>query len=161
MLAKNQPRNRDEEEIAGYRDVLKLTHDSYEYINVVANDILTLHKYLYVYSAKEYKGKCKSCDNMITERDAKGNEHGHFILAPVYLTPDLIAKLCYQYNQAIQNAEVDPLLLILYFLLDFLSVCPFIDGNGRMSQLLMHNPGYLVGKYSNIEQLIEKSKETY
>lgn len=67
MAEKIKLRNR-EEEIAGYRDVLKLIHASYEYIRVVPNDILTLHKNLYNYSAKSYKGKFKSCDNIITEK---------------------------------------------------------------------------------------------
>lgn len=162
---KVKPRNRDEEEIAGYRDVLKLVHDSYAYINVVPNDILTLHKNLYNYSAKGYKGKFKSSDNIITERDADGRERVRFIPAPAYLTPNLVEELCRQYNQAIQKAEIDPLLLIPCFVLDFLSIHPFSDGNGRMSRLLtlllLYKSGYLVGKYISIEMLIEKSKETY
>lgn len=83
------------------RDVLKLIHDSYEYIRVVPNDILTLHKSLYNYSAKSYKGKFKSGDNVITEKDLDGKERVRFVPAPAYLTPDLIDELCYQYNQAI------------------------------------------------------------
>lgn len=162
---KVKPRNRDEEEIAGYRDVLKLIHDSYEYINVVPNDILTLHKNLYNYSAKNYKGKFKSSDNVITEKDQAGNERVRFVPAPAYLTPILASDLCYQYNQAIQKAEIDPLLLIPCFVLDFLSIHPFSDGNGRMSRLLtlllLYKSGYLVGKYISIEMLIEKSKQTY
>ncbi|MFR3685146.1 MAG: Fic family protein [Enterococcus sp.] len=162
---KVQPRNRDEEEIAGYRDVLKLIHDSYEHIQVVPNDILTLHKNLYNYSAKSYKGKYKMNDNLITEKDSAGNERVRFVPAPAYLTPDLIENLCYQYNQAIRKAEIDPLLLIPCFVLDFLSIHPFSDGNGRMSRLLtlllLYKTGYLVGKYISIELLIEKSKQTY
>lgn len=162
---KIQPRNRDEEEIAGYRDVLKLIHDSHEHINVVPNDILTLHKNLYNYSAKSYKGKYKMTDNVITEKDPAGNERVRFVPAPAYLTPKLVEKLCYQFNQAIQKAEIDPLLLIPCFVLDFLSIHPFSDGNGRMSRLLtlllLYKSGYLVGKYISIESLIEKSKETY
>ena len=165
VAEKVQPRNRDEEEIAGYRDVLKLIHDSYEYIRVVPNDILTLHKNLYNYSAKNYKGKFKSGDNVITEKDLDGNERVRFVPAPAYLTPDLIDELCYQYNQAIQKAEIDPLLLIPCFVLDFLSIHPFSDGNGRMSRLLtlllLYKSGYLVGKYISIEMLIEESKQTY
>lgn len=157
---KVKPRNRDEEEIAGYRDVLKLIHDSYEYIRVVPNDILTLHKNLYNYSAKSYKGKFKSGDNVITEKDIDGNERVRFVPAPAYLTPDLIEELCYQYNQAIQKDEIDPLILIPCFVLDFLSIHPFSVGNGRMSRLLtlllLYKSGYLVGKYISIEMLVEK-----
>ncbi|SCB81984.1 Fic family protein [Weissella bombi] len=162
---KIKPRNRDEEEIAGYRDVLKLIHDSYEYIRVVPNDILTLHKNLYNYSGKNYKGKLKSSDNVITEKNMDGSEQVRFVPAPAYLTPDLIKELCYQYNQAIQKDEIDPLLLIPCFVLDFLSIHPFSDGNGRMSRLLtlllLYKSGYLVGKYISIEMMIEESKQTY
>ncbi len=162
---KIQPRNRDEEEIAGYRDVLKLIHDSYEYIQVTPNNLLTLHKNLYNYSAKSYKGKFKSSDNLITEKNSAGEEHIRFVPAPAYLTPDLMNELCAQYKQAIQRTEIDPLLLIPCFILDFLAVHPFSDGNGRMSRLLtlllLYQSGYLVGKYISIEMLIEKSKQTY
>lgn len=165
VAEKAKPRNRDEEEIAGYRDVLKLIHNSYEYIHVVPNDILTLHKNLYNYSAKSYKGKLKTGDNVITEKDLDGKERVRFVSTPAYLTPDLIDELCYQYNQAIQKAEIDPLLLIPCFILDFLSIHPFSDGNGRMSRLLtlllLYKSGYLVGKYISIEMLIEESKQTY
>ena len=144
---------------------MKLIHDSYEYIRVVPNDILTLHKNLYNYSAKSYKGKFKSGDNVITEKDLDGNERVRFVPAPAYLTPDLIEELCYQYNQAIQKDEIDPLILIPCFVLDFLSIHPFSVGNGRMSRLLtlllLYKSGYLVGKYISIEMLVEKSKQTY
>lgn len=162
---KVKPHNQDEEEISGYRDVLKLIHDSYEYIRVVPNNILTLHKNLYNYSAKRYKGKFKSGDNIITEKDLDGNERVRFEPAPAYLTPDLIEELCYQYNQVIQKDEIDPLLLIPCFVLDFLSIHPFSDGNDHMSRLLtlllLYKSGYLVGKYISIEMLVEKSKQTY
>lgn len=162
---KVMPRNRDEEEIAGYRDVLKLIHENYEYIRVAPNDILTLHKNLYNYSAKSYKGKFKNSDNVITEKDLAGKEVGRFVPSPAYLTPSLVENLCYQYNQAIQKAEIDPLLLIPCFILDFLSIHPFSDGNGRISRLLtlllLYKSGFLVAKYISIERLIEQSKTTY
>lgn len=165
MEEKSTPRNRDEEEIAGYRDVLKLIHDSHDYIKVIPNDILTLHKNLYNYSAKSYKGKYKSVDNLITEKDFDGKERVRFVPAPAFLTPELMSQLCEQYNQAISKSEIDPLLLIPCFILDFLSIHPFSDGNGRMSRLLtlllLYKSGYLVGKYISIEKLIETSKQTY
>lgn len=162
---KVKPRNRDEEEIAGYRDVLKLIHDSYEYIEIVPNNVLTLHKNLYNYSAKSYKGKYKISDNVITEKDFDGTERVRFVPAPAYLTENLMKELCEQYTQAIEKSKIDPLLLIPCFVLDFLSIHPFSDGNGRMSRLLtlllLYRSGYLVGKYISIEMLIEKSKQTY
>lgn len=162
---KIQPRNREEEEIAGYRDVLKLIHDSYSYIRVTPNDILTLHKNLYNYSGKSYKGQFKSGDNVITQIDVDGKESVRFIPTPAYLTPDLMHELCQEYNQAIQRSEIDPLLLIPCFVLDFLSIHPFSNGNGRMSRLLslllLYQSGYLIGKFISLEMLIEQSKETY
>lgn len=118
MVEKVKPRNRDEEEIAGYRDGLKLIHDSYEYIRIMPNDILTLHNNLYAYSTKSYKGKFKGGDNVIKEKDLDGNERVRFVPVPAYLTPNLIEELCYHYNQAIQKAEIDPLLLIPCFVID-------------------------------------------
>lgn len=95
-----------------------------------------LHKNLYNYSGKSYKGKFKSGDNYITEKDLDGIERVRFVPAPAYLTSDLIEELYYQYNQAIQKAEIDPLLLIPCFVLDFLSIHPFSEGTGRMSRVL-------------------------
>lgn len=165
MQEKAKPKNRAEEEISGYRDVLTLIHDSYNYISVTPNDILTLHKNLYNYSPKEYKGNYKNSDNLITETDAQGNEKIRFIPAPAYLTPQLLENLCHEFNQAIQKNTIDPLLLIPCFVLDFLSIHPFNDGNGKMSRLLtlllLYKSGHLVGKYISIEMIVEKSKLTY
>lgn len=162
---KVQPKNRNEEEIAGYRDVLKLIHEDHDYIPITANNILTLHKNLYGYSAKNYKGKFKVSDNVITEVDSEGVERIRFQPAPAYLTPQLVEDLCFAFNQAIQRAEIDPLILIPCFILDFLSIHPFADGNGRMSRLLtlllLYQSQYHIGKYISIEMLIEKTKETY
>lgn len=162
---KAHPKNRNEEEIAGYRDVLSLIHEDFEYIRIVPNDILTLHNKLYAYSPKPFKGKFKNGDNVITETDSTGNEFVRFQPAPAYLTPEYVAALCIEYNKAIQAYNIDPLILIPCFVLDFLSIHPFDDGNGRMSRLLtlllLYQNGYLVGKYISIEMLIETSKESY
>ncbi|BDR57818.1 Fic family protein [Xylocopilactobacillus apicola] len=157
---KTTPINRDEEEIAGYRDVLKLIHEDYQYLELNRNNILALHKKLYEYSPQNFRGKFKANDNVITE-----NEKIRFRPAPAYLTPMLIDDLCNEYKQAIQQEKVDPLILIPCFILDFLSIHPFTDGNGRMSRLLtmllMYQSGYVIGKYISIEHLIEKTKSTY
>lgn len=165
MKDKAIPQNRAEEEIAGYRDVLTLIHDSYSYINITPNDILTLHKNLYNYSPKAHKGNYKNTDNFITEMDEKGKESIRFIPAPAHLTPQLLESLCFEFNRAIRVETIDPLLLIPCFVLDFLSIHPFSDGNGRMSRLLtlllLYKSGHLVGKYISIEMIIEQTKTTY
>ena len=162
---KVEPKNRNEEEIAGYRDVLELIHENYENIDVTPNIILQLHKNLYKYSASSNAGKFKSSDNFIEEEDEYGKKRIRFKPVSAFETPMSIQELCDSYNKEIQKGEIDPLFLIHIFILDFLSIHPFIDGNGRMSRLLtlllLYKNGYIVGKYISIEKLVENSKESY
>lgn len=162
---KSEPRNRNEEEIAGYRQVLELIHDSYEYIPPTPNHILQLHRDLYTYSSIEDGGKFKFVDNVIEEENELGQKFVRFKPAPAAFTPDLIQQLCNSFSEAINRKEVDPLLLISAFIFDFVSIHPFRDGNGRMSRLLtlllMYRSGYIVGKYISIEMHIEKTKANY
>jgi Fic family protein len=162
---KSAPRNRNEEEIAGYRDVLATIHESYDYINLRPNIILQLHKQLYSFAKSAPGGKWKNADNYIAETDAAGNEKIRFKPVPAFQTPDMMASACDGFNRAMKKETFDPLLLIPMFILDFLCIHPFNDGNGRMSRLLTlllyYRSGYLVGKYISIEKLIEGSKETY
>lgn len=161
---KSEPRNRNEKEIAGYREVLGMIHDSYSYIQLKPNDILTLHKYLYSYSEAE-GGRYKMVDNYIEEEDESGNKNVRFQPVPAILTAGYIEELCRQYEEAVNNTKIDLLLIIPCVILDFLCIHPFSDGNGRMSRLLtlllLYKAGYLVGKYISIEMVVEKSKETY
>lgn len=163
IQAKTTPKNRDESEIAGYRDVLNTIHESYDYIPINANYILQLHRDLYKYIGNINGGIFKNADNIIQEKDEEGNEFVRFRPVPAWETPEAIDKLCNSYKESIN--EVDPLILNFMFILDFLCIHPFDDGNGRMSRLLtlllLYKSGFIVGKYISIENIIEKSKETY
>jgi len=145
--------------------VLGMIHDSYSYIQLKPNDILTLHKYLYSYSEFGNGGHYKMVDNYIEEEDEYGNKSIRFRPVPAALTKDYIESLCSRYEEVINHTSIDPLLVIPCVILDFLCIHPFGDGNGRMSRLLtlllLYKAGYLVGKYISIEMVVEKSKETY
>ncbi|SDY60333.1 Fic family protein [Lachnobacterium bovis] len=160
---KTTPRNRDESEIAGYRDVLNIIHESYEYIPINANYFLQLHRDLYKFIGDVDGGVFKTGDNIIRERDEKGNEKIRFKPVPAWETPESLDALCVAYKEA--KNEADPLILMSMFILDFLCIYPFNDGNGRMSRLLtlllLYQSDYIVGKYISIEKIIEESKETY
>lgn len=162
---KTTPRSRNEQEIAGYRDVLSTIHDSYEFIPVRPSIILQLHRDLYKFSGKSIGGAYKNADNVIAEEDNEGNSFVRFQPIPAWETPDSIEALCDAFDDAIARNEADPLLIIPMFILDFLCIHPFNDGNGRMSRLLtlllLYRAGYIVGKYISIEKVIETTKDTY
>lgn len=162
---KVKPRNRNEEEISGYRDVLATIHESYEYIAPRPNNILQLHRDLYSFSSSAVGGTYKNSDNIIAEKHADGTETVRFRPVPAFQTADAMLNLCTKYNEAIEAGTYDPLLLMPVFVLDFLCIHPFNDGNGRMSRLLtlllLYRAGFIVGKYISIEMLIEKSKDSY
>ena len=162
---KTMPQNRSEKEIAGYRDVLKTVHENYEYIFPRPNHILQLHRDLYKFSGKSIGGKYKNTDNIIAEEHADETQTVRFNPVPAWQTPEAISSLCDAFNQAVSSLEMDPLILIPVFILDFLCIHPFNDGNGRMSRLLtlllLYRSGYFVGKYISIEKLISDTKESY
>ena len=160
---KTTPRNRDESEIAGYRDVLNTIHESYDFIPVNVNFFLQLHRDLYKYIGSVDGGVFKTSDNIIREKDENGNEKIRFNPVPAWETPEALEDLCKAFKEA--KDEVDPLILMGMFILDFLCIHPFNDGNGRMSRvltlLLLYKSGFIVGKYISIEKIIEETKETY
>lgn len=160
-----RPRTRNEREIAGYRDVLNTIHESYDYIPLKPSMILQLHIDLFKFEGYDIGGKYKAADNIIEEEDDKGNKFVRFQPMPAWETPEAMDILCDAFDTALATEQIDSLLLIPMFVLDFLCVHPFNDGNGRMSRLLtlllMHRSGYIVGKYISIEKLIEKTKEEY
>ena len=162
---KTMPKNRSEREIAGYRDVLTTIHENYDYIPVRPNSFLQLHRDLYKFSNAAIGGNYKNSDNIIAEELPDGTKKARFVPVPAWETPDAIDSLCQAYDEALKDPEKDPLLLIPMFILDFLCIHPFNDGNGRMSRLLMllllYRSGYIVGKYISLEKLISDSKETY
>ena len=162
---KAEPRNRSEQEIAGYREVLATIHESYEYINPRPNIIMQLHRDLYSYSQGAAGGSYKNSDNVIAETDAEGHQKARFIPVPAFQTAEAMEELCTRFLEAWEADRIDKLVLIPMFILDFLCIHPFNDGNGRMSRLLtlllFYKAGYIVGKYVSMEMLIEKTKETY
>ena len=161
---KTTPHNRNEQEIAGYRDVLTAIHESHDYIPLKTGVILQLHRDLYKFSGKSIGGNYKQANNTIEEEDADGNKFIRFKPLEAWETPDAMENICTAFDKAIEE-HLDPLLIIPVFILDFLCIHPFSDGNGRMSRLLtlllLYRAGYTVGKYISIERLIERSKETY
>lgn len=162
---KTTPMNRDEEEIAGYRDVLNLIHENYEYIPITPNYILQLHKVLYGHSSKAIGGKFKNVQNYISAVDSNGEAYTLFTPLAPYETAPAVESICNEYNKAIVDDEVDPLILIPTFIHDFLCIHPFLDGNGRMSRLLttllLYRSGFEVGKYISLEAKIARDKELY
>ena len=162
---KSEPRNRSEEEIAGYREVLTIVHENYEYITPRVNTLLQMHKELYAFSGMAVGGRFKTSDNIIEEMTAEGERKVRFQPVPAFLCEQAVADLCLAYQRAMDEGRHDPLLLTMMFVLDFLCIHPFSDGNGRMSRLLtlllLYRSGFIVGKYISVEMLIEKSKEQY
>lgn len=162
---KTMPKNRNEKEIAGYRDVLATIHESYEYIPPKPSMILQLHRDLYKYSGQSIGGNYKTSDNIIAEDYEDGTRVVRFHPVSAWETPEAMKNLCDEYEFALTDPEMDQLVLTSVFILDFLCIHPFNDGNGRMSRLLtlllLYRAGYTVGKYISIEKLISDSKETY
>lgn len=165
MQSKTTPRNRDEEEIAGYRFVLDMIHESYEFIPISSNYILQLHQNLYRFTNRSIGGHFKNSDNHIVARDENGIEHVIFEPLSPLETPIAIDRICEEFNRVSATEEVDTLLLIPIFIHDFLCVHPFNDGNGRMSRLLttllLYRAGYVVGKYVSLEKKIAELKDLY
>ncbi len=162
---KTTPRNRDEKEIMGYRDVLNIIHENFEYIPITPNYILQLHKYLYQYANPDFGGKFKNTQNYIVANLPDGNSKVLFEpLSPVE-TPEAMNELCETFNKSMEQGEIDSLLLTINFIKDFLCIHPFNDGNGRMSRLLttllLYRSGYVVCKYISLEKKIEKTKDSY
>jgi Fic family protein len=165
VQGKTEPRNRPEQEIAGYREVLATIHESYDYIIPNPNTILQLHRDLYHFNTSSIGGVYKNSDNVIAEIKLDGKEKVRFIPVSAFQTPDAMDRLCDAFGNAWKDDKFDKLLIIPMFILDFLCIHPFNDGNGRISRLLslllLYKAGYIVGKYVSIEMLIEKTKETY
>lgn len=162
---KTMPRSRNEQEIAGYRDVLATIHENHDFIPVRPSILLQLHRDLYKFSGKSIGGTFKNSDNVIEEELANGERFIRFRPVPAWETAVSIETICAALDDAWHHSDADPLLIIPMFILDFLCIHPFNDGNGRMSRLLtlllLYRAGYIVGKYISIEKLIADSKETY
>ena len=165
MEEKTTPRNRDEKEIAGYRDVLGIIHESFDAIPITQNYILQLHKILFSHLGNPAAGKTKTVQNYISASFPDGHTETLFIPLAPYETPEALDRICEEYNRVIGNAELEPLIAIPVFIHDFLCIHPFNDGNGRMSRLLttllLYRSGFYVGKYISLEAKIAKHKDLY
>jgi Fic family protein len=162
---KTEPRNRNESEIAGYRDVLSMIHEGYDHIPLSTNVIKQLHRDMYRYSGSGLGGRYKSSDNVIEEKDGSGDRFVRFNPVSAFETPLVMDRFIQAFDEA-QNLEyLNPLLIDSLAILDFLCIHPFSDGNGRISRLLflllLYRAGYIGGKYISIEKIIEGTKETY
>lgn len=164
MDNKVEPRDRSESEIAGYRDVLNTVHSAFDAIPVKSAVLLQLHRDLYKFSSAK-GGNYKNTDNIIEEILPDGSRFIRFKPVDAFNTPSYMESLCKEYRKEIAKEEVDPLVLIAAFILDFLCIHPFNDGNGRMSRLLtlllLYQSGFEVGRFISLEKIIEDSKETY
>lgn len=165
VAEKTTPRNRNEQEIAGYRDVLGVIHESFDAIPITQNYILQLHKMLYSHMNNPIAGRTKTLQNYISATYPDG--HSEILFTPLapFETPEALTRICEEYNRVIGNMEVDPLIAIPVFIHDFLCIHPFNDGNGRMSRLLttllLYRNGFYVGKYISLEAKIAKNKDLY
>lgn len=162
---KTAPRNRNEEEIAGYRDVLNLIHENFDVISISKNYILQMHKMIFRYMDNPFAGKTKNIQNYITINYPNSKSEILFTPLSPFETPEALENICNEYNKVIGNFDIDPLLVIPYFIHDFLCIHPFNDGNGRLSRLLttllLYRSGFYVGKYISLEALIAKDKSAY
>ena len=165
VLNNTTPKGRSEREIAGYRDVLNTIHENYDFIPVRPSMILQLHRDLYKFSNSAMGGSFKNSDNIIAEELPDGTKRVRFQPVPAWETSEAMDSLCNALQEALTDSEMDPLLLMPMFILDFLCIHPFGDGNGRMSRLLtlllLYRSRYFVGKYISLERLMADSKETY
>ena len=162
---KTTPKNRNEQEIAGYRDVLGIIHESFDAIAISRNYILQLHKIMYRHFNNPMAGKTKNVQNYISAKYPEGHTKILFTPLTPYETPEALDRICEEYNKVIGNFELEPLIAIPIFIHDFLCIHPFNDGNGRMSRLLttllLYHNGFYVGKYISLEAKIAKNKDLY
>lgn len=159
------PLSHDEKEIAGYRDALNEIHQHYDRLDFTETDILDLHRIMLYASGQEFGGKYKTGNNTIIEVDADGNRRVRFIPVPAAETPQAMEQLCLAYLDARNDSKINQLLLIPCVVLDFLSIHPFRDGNGRMSRLLslllLYKEGFDIVKYVSFEEQINQYKDYY
>lgn len=159
-----KPRDRSEQEIAGYRDALNLIHQSAEHMPFSINAIQHLHAMIYRYLPHP-GGQWKTTDNEIVEILSDGKKRVRFVPSNAFETPASMEKLTKKYKKSIEEWQTEPLIVIPATILDFLCIHPFRDGNGRTARLLtlllLYHFDYRVGKYISLERVFEESKESY
>ena len=162
---KTTPKNRNEQEIAGYRDVLNVIHESFDAIPITRNYILQMHKIMYSHMNNPLAGQTKNVQNYVSAKYPDGHTETIFTPLAPYETPEALDRICQEYNRVIGNNDAEPLIAIPVFIHDFLCIHPFNDGNGRMSRLLttllLYRNGFYVGKYISLEAKIAKDKDLY
>ena len=163
IFGKSLLHDRDEQEVRGYRDALKLIHEQGNKLPISEETILNLHRMCRgeIWDAGKYKEK----DGDIIERYPDGRERVRFKTVPAVKTPAFMKELIERWEQCLFDKWVHPLIAMAASNLDFLCIHPFRDGNGRVSRLLLllqcYHLGYEVGRYISIERLIEQNKERY
>ena len=158
------PLNHNETEIAGYRDALSLIHAEQDALDIRERDILRLHEIMLSYTPVT-GGRYKEVDNVIMEIDSVGARRVRFSPLPASETAEAMEQLVLAYIDARNNYNVNQLLLIPCFILDFLCIHPFTDGNGRISRLLslllLYKNSFDAGRYISFEEQINRSKNGY
>lgn len=166
-LKSNPPENRDEEEVAGYADLLGRVFDNWQHMKLSESLILSFHEILLHYSKKDgqHKGKYKTKENLVVARNSKGEEMTIFEPTAPWLTKKEMDDVLYWTNEAISEKKLHPLLVAANFVFEFLAIHPFSDGNGRLSRaltnLLILRAGYEYAPYVSLEEVIEERKDEY
>lgn len=164
VLRRADPRNRSEQEVAGYRDALALIHESAREMPFSGNVMRQLHGMLCRY-LPDKGGYWKTADNDIIEKHPDGTVRVRFKPTPAHLVPMQVEALERHYRTAVETRRQEPLVLVPLAILDFLCIHPFLDGNGRVARLLtlmlLYHFNYEVGRYISLERVVEESKETY
>ena len=164
MKNESQPKNRNEAEIAGYRDVLSLIHSSAKDIPFTVTVVQQLHRDIMKYTG-DLGGKWKITDNEISEILPSDKKVIRFKTVKTHLVNNHMINLHQRFNHELQDNKIEPLILIPSYILDFLCIHPFLDGNGRISRLisllLLYQQGYEVGRYISLERVIENTRESY
>jgi len=161
---RTRPKNRPEQEIAGYRDVLGNIHANHAHMAFDVKTVLQVHRDLYKFSTVQ-AGRWKERDNEITETLPDGTKKLRFKPSSAKDTPRAMEALHRDFSAAWQAGGIEPLLLIPTYVLDFLCIHPFLDGNGRTARLLtlllLYKAGYEVGRFISLEQLVERTRDSY
>lgn len=161
---RDKPKNRSEEEVVGYRNVLDEIHANYEKIEITPEEICRMHKNMFGLTTRP-QGLWKTKDNSIEEKLSDGTWVTRFSPTAARDTPHYMAELCKRFNQFWHEERIDRLFISLAFVFDFLCIHPFLDGNGRLSRLLtvllLRKMGYDSPLFISLERLIEETKEFY
>lgn len=161
---KVKPGNRSEQEIAGYRDVLNTIHANHANMKFSVNLIRQMHRDLLKFTT-EKDGHWKTSQNQIEEIGPDGKKFIRFTPVAPHLTEEAMRSLHEGFNKALESQKFEPLLLIPAYILDFLCIHPFRDGNGRMARLiallLLYQAGFEVGRFISLENIIEDTRQGY